>query len=249
VIDAGLVTTALAASLAGSLHCAGMCGPIVGLAALHPGPSAKGRRVRLHGTVGHALGRLVVYGAFGMVAGASGHLLDGLASTHGAMGVAARASGVGLVVAGLLGLLGWRTGAGGGLGPVARPLDRLRRAIVRRLEAGGPRAPLLAGIGLGVLSSLLPCGFLWAFVLAAAGTADPWGGALVMAAFWAGTVPVLSALGLGGDLVRRRLRGRLAAAVPALLVAVGVFILAVRVPTPSRGDDGGAPAPCHGHGG
>ncbi|MBE7450024.1 MAG: sulfite exporter TauE/SafE family protein [Kofleriaceae bacterium] len=51
-------------------------------------------------------------------------------------------------------------------------------------SAGGGGARARAAL-LGLLSAALPCGWLWAFVVVAAGTGSPVGGALVMTAFWA----------------------------------------------------------------
>ena len=52
------------------------------------------------------------------------------------------------------------------------------------------RPPVARALLLGLFSTLLPCGWLYAFAVLAAGTGGPWTGMLVMAAFWAGTVPV-----------------------------------------------------------
>ena len=245
-----LAGTALAASLAGSVHCAGMCGPIVGLAALHPGPGTGVRRAAVRGSAGHALGRMLAYVLYGAVAGAAGSTVEGLAVAQGLSGSVATLSGIGLVVAGLLGLAGRAGGATGAAPRREGRIAAIRKAIARRASAAALRRPLRAGIVLGGLSALLPCGFLWAFVAVAAGTADPVAGALVMAAFWAGTVPVLGLVGIGGGLVGLRLRARLAAAVPVILVAVGAFVLVYRAPA-SAGAAGGTdgPPPCHAHGG
>ena len=48
---------------------------------------------------------------------------------------------------------------------------------------------------LGLLNGLLPCGLVYFFAIAAASTADPLYGALVMAVFGLSTIPALFSLG------------------------------------------------------
>jgi hypothetical protein len=89
--------------------------------------------------------------------------------------------------------------------------------------------PLPRAAVIGLSTTLLPCGWLYAFVVAGGATADPWTGALTMILFWAGTLPVLVALGIGVQ----RLAGVLAPRLPVItaiaLVLVGLFTLFARV--------------------
>jgi len=81
---------------------------------------------------------------------------------------------------------------------------------------------------IGVLTGLLPCGWLWAFVVSAAGTAHPATGAMVMAVFWLGTVPAMTGvLALGGALVDR-IRRRMPVISACVLIVLGVSTLASR---------------------
>src|SRR3954469_11433477 len=59
--------TILGSSLAGSLHCVAMCGPLVGLSA---------SKQSLSLALVHALGRLTTYAALGALAGAVGGAVD-----------------------------------------------------------------------------------------------------------------------------------------------------------------------------
>jgi hypothetical protein len=74
----------------------------------------------------------------------------------------------------------------------------------------------------------LPCGWLWAFVVAAAGTASPWTGAAVMAVFWLGTVPAMTGVLAFGGPVIDRVRRRLPAISAGVLIVLGLATLAVR---------------------
>jgi sulfite exporter TauE/SafE len=74
-------------------------------------------------------------------------------------------------------------------------------------------------LGVGLLSGLLPCGWLWGFLALAASRGAVFEGMAVMAAFWAGTVPILLAIGgIAGRLTARVKRW----ARPA--VATGLFL-------------------------
>jgi sulfite exporter TauE/SafE len=195
----------LAASLAGSVHCVAMCGPLAGM----------------HGrVVAHSLGRLVTYVALGAFAGGIGGAIDLAADLADVQRVAVVASGIVIVAWGFVHLgiaLGMvRTRASGG--------RAFRAGLVRiRSRRPGTRAWLA-----GVLTGLLPCGWLWAFVVAAAGTGAPIDGVAVMIAFWVGTVPAMvGALALLGPALGR-LRARMPVVTALALVALGLGTLAMR---------------------
>ena len=104
------------------------------------------------------------------------------------------------------------------------------------------RSPIVRALGTGLFSTLLPCGWLYAFVVTAAGTGSWALGAATMAAFWVGTLPILAVIGVGV----RRLAGPLRRYVPAVtalvLVAVGLMTVAGRLSVPAiAADDSGAP--------
>lgn len=219
----------IVASLLGSLHCAGMCG---GFAAVCGGA---GRGVS--GSLAYNTGRLVAYAALGALAGFLAGRFDAVA--EGLLGVqraatavlvaalvlmALRELGVGKRSAGLVGIDD--PAASRRAGPVAR----LRAAVARLLRRPGPGAALAVGL----LSAVLPCGWLWAFVAVAGTTADPLSGAGVMGAFWLGTLPALVAVGgvarLAGDRLRRHARPLMAL---ALLLAAGVAV-AGKLPSPEK---------------
>jgi hypothetical protein len=105
-------------------------------------------------------------------------------------------------------------------------LQRRLGAVVRRL-AGRPLAVRSAALGL--VTTLLPCGWLWAFVVTAAGTGRPLTGALVMVTFWAGTLPMLTALGLAVQRAAGPLRRRLPTVSGAVMIALGLLALAGRM--------------------
>lgn len=212
-----LLGAVILASLAGSTHCLGMCGAFVTLAVAAPDarPVSPWRL-----QAAYHLGRLATYTAVGALAGALGTGLDTGATLLGVQNLAITisASLVALFALSKLAVLsGFRV-------PGFRP-PAAWTGLVEKLHrvAWGMRPTPRAG-AIGLLTTLLPCGWLYAFVAVALGAGSPARAALVMAAFWVGTVPVLAALGAG---VRRFAR------VPGLNlpVATTVVLLVASVAT------------------
>ncbi|MEM6568836.1 MAG: sulfite exporter TauE/SafE family protein [Planctomycetota bacterium] len=213
------------ASLLGSLHCAGMCGPLVAFV-VGP-PAAEGGRgagqVRLQAA--YHLSRGFGYVALGLAAGAAGRLADVAGVLAGLQPLAAALAGATLAAAGLVMLLGHfgrRIPEIGLPGPLARALRGLQQRAFRL-------PPTARAFAIGATTTLLPCGWLYAFAVAAAGTGQPALGALVMAAFWLGTFPVLSALGAGVRRLSGALGARLRPVASLVLIAAGVVTLSGRV--------------------
>jgi uncharacterized protein len=205
-----LLATILVTSLAGSLHCLAMCGPLVGLVGEHS--------LRL--AVVHALGRLLTYVVLGAIAG----LVGGAVNLAGRLGQVQHAA---TILAGAI-IVGWgvRTIA------IARSWWTPRRAegaaFARGLVRLRGRRPAARAWIAGALTGLVPCGWLWAFVVSAAGTGSVFVGAAVMAAFWLGTVPAMTGLlTLAGPIVDR-LRARMPVVTATALIALGLGTLAMR---------------------
>lgn len=216
-----LWSTVFIASLLGSTHCAGMCGGLVAFysgADRRAGAPAGPSHIAYHGA------RLVLYALLGALAGVAGGLVDDLGSWVGLQRAALAFAGLVLIAYGARGLLLAR-------GITLRPLPgtQLLSALVRRSSAGlAARGPLARASLLGALTGLLPCGWLYAFVATAVGAGGALGGALVMAVFWLGTLPVLVALGVGVRLAVGRFAARLPAFVAVLLIVSGVWTVATR---------------------
>ena len=217
----------LGASLVGSLHCAGMCGGLM-LAAVADGGKVGARR-------GHGRGHMRAQGAYHLARGVSYAALGALAAGVGALvdlagllaGVASAAAwGAAFVLLVLLVGSMW-PGLRAGLG--RSRIGLAMGARVRAVQVRALRAPReLRGLALGSLSSLMPCGWLYAFAVVAAGTARPLAGAAVMLAFWIGTVPILSALGFGAQRALGPLLRRVPAWTPVLALLIAFAALSGR---------------------
>jgi uncharacterized protein len=217
-----LCLTVLAFSLAGSWHCAGMCGAFVAFAIGAGDPSVTMSRRKLLGL--YQIGRLATYVMLGVIAGALGSGLDLGGRQLGVQQTAAMAAGTLMVGFGIFTLLRIFGARVKGLAVPA--------VFTKVVTAGHGRAmrysPPVRALATGLLTTLLPCGFLWAFVILAAGTGAALAGAAVMGTFWVGTLPVMSLVGVG----IRRLSAPLAAKLPALtasaIIVVGMYTIVVR---------------------
>ncbi len=221
MIDFALLGTVLGASVLGSLHCAGMCGPLAAVASAPERTHLRvvdGRRSAPKSAIHYNLGRLGSYVVLGLIAGGAGALIDLGGAMLGVQGIAIVLASVTLFVMGIHGIWQWSMGKSTSVGPatwVANWAVRLR---------GRRSFPAM----LGGLTGLMPCGWLWAYVVVAAGTGSLAGGASVMATFWLGTVPALAIVGVALGKLGRRAGAHLRWAVPVLMLVAGGLTLATR---------------------
>jgi len=219
-----LLTTVVLASLIGSLHCAGMCG---GLVAFYSGSDGSRGRKQLASHGAYNGGRLAAYLVLGAAAGSIGAAFDLAGSLAGVQRSAAIIAGVFMVTWGVLALLRLR-----GVRLFSHRADRspVGGWIRRGLSLVGNRPPVIRALTVGLLTGLLPCGWLWAFLVTAAGTGSAIGGTLVMLVFWLGTIPILLATGLGAQVLAIPLRRHVPSVTAVLLVALGLFAILGRPP-------------------
>jgi sulfite exporter TauE/SafE len=214
-----LLLTVFATSLVGSLHCVGMCGPFV---AFYSGADGSSGVRRLLSHASYSGGRLLTYAIVGFAAGAVGAALDIAGSLAGFQRIAAVLAGATMVLWGVLALLQLR---GVRVFRHRGNDGRMARVLRRGFSLVSDKPPMARAAVVGVLSGLLPCGWLWAFVVTAAGTGGAAKGAAVMAAFWAGTIPALLAVGFGTQLVSAPLRRHVPAVTAILLVSLGLIAI------------------------
>lgn len=224
----GLVASVFMASVLGSTHCVGMCGAFLALAVQPAADGVSKLRGSSHAAMQGAYhgGRLVSYVTLGASAGAIGSVIDMGSSMAGVQRAALVLAGLTIAGFGVATLLQLR-----GVRVPRLPMPAAMRRVSVKLHERAMGLPPAARAGtIGLLSTLLPCGWLYAFVVVAGGSASLWVGAMIMAIFWAGTLPLLVAAGAGV----RALGGRLAARLPMLtalaMVLVGGLAIAGRMP-------------------
>ena len=216
-----LVLSVFVAALIGSVHCAGMCGSFACLAS--GGDASRGAGA-LRSTAAYNTGRLLSYMTLGAIAGTAGAGLDRIGAVAGLARPAAIVAGVLLILWGVASLLAT---FGVPLPALAVP-PALASRIARGVRAVQDRPPTVRALTLGVVTAALPCGWLYAFVATSAAAGSGLNGALVMAAFWTGTVPMMAAVGLGAQRLLGPARKHLPAFTAVVLVVLGSLTVAGR---------------------
>ncbi len=199
------LTTALGMGFIGSLHCAGMCGPIM---LILPFGALKGWR-RAAGIALYHFGRISIYAAMGLLL----HSFKSLFHPQWQQAVSITL-GCLMLLAGLHSFLAGRNS----LLPQA---GFVKRAATRFI--GSPSLPALAITG--ALNGMLPCGLVY-MALSVAATADTAAGAAIsMYAFGLGTLPMLLSI----IILKRKLRFLRSASlrhyVPVALFAISGLLL------------------------
>ncbi len=226
-----LLGSVVLASLLGSLHCIGMCG---GFVAFYAGSDPSQGWQRSFSHIAYNGGRLVTYTLLGFIVGWAGSMVDFAGTAAGMQHITAIIAGSLMVIWGL-GMLSQQQGWS--LLHIQLP-PAFRQKIMQWQRKIRDKPPIGRAWFLGLLSTLLPCGWLYAFVVTAAATASPLKGTLVMAAFWVGTVPALLGLGLGIHTVSIRVRRIFPWISATAIILIGISTLWHRsqllVPIPSH---------------
>ena len=206
--------------LTGSLHCLGMCGPLVLAYSLNlDAPTASGRRIVSTGTIHHLafhMGRVTTYG----VLGATLALIVGMAGFvpyfKGARSILTLTAGLAMFFLGIV-------------------LLRIPRFKLFSLSLSGPNLHTFRLINsrsigskyiLGISVGFLPCMLPWAMLMKASAAQNVFHGFLTMVFFGLGTVPILFFTGFFASLMSYRLRllGERLAAVSVIIMG-GMLIV------------------------
>ncbi len=218
--------------LAGSLHCVGMCGPL--LLGFSSVLDADRKRPHLDFAYYHA-GRLWTYGLLGLIVGFAGAGLREGAIDLGwqrplAIGVSLLVIGSGAAALGLIPGLRFELSSPGTCLKPLKPGSWLATFLHEPRRSGR--------LLLGAVMGLLPCGMVYTVLLIAATLPNPLYSALGMICFGVGTLPALSAVVFAGRLVPHRLRAAGTRLAAALLVGIGLFMLARSLLVPMAGHGG-----------
>ena len=203
------------AGLLGSSHCVGMCGGFAILLGMHASDKLKNFTIQLQ----YSLGRIFTYSFLGAIAGVSGQRIDLTTNTWiNVSAILCAVAGLFLIYQGLLAL---------GI--------RIRRKTAETTNGPCLLSPILANFLrserrgstflAGVLTGFLPCGLVYAFLTLAVASKDLMWGTAVMAVFGAGTVPIMVATGVGGNLLSLLARQRLLRLAAWSVVLTGVLTL------------------------
>jgi hypothetical protein len=207
--------------LLGSVHCAGMCGGIVGALsvaptvgrtiAIRPAPAA---RAPLANVLAYNAGRIGSYMAAGALAGGIAQGAQALARLPALQAGAYWAANLMLAALGLYLMDAWH-----GLARLEQGGQVVWRGVRPLLAKVGPLDGPARMFMAGGLWGWLPCGMVYSVLVTALLSGSAIQGALVMLAFGLGTLPMLLGLGLVGA----RVRGWLAR--PRVRLACGIVVL------------------------
>jgi sulfite exporter TauE/SafE len=206
-----LLAVSAALTLASSVHCAGMCGPLVLLSA--PAPS---RAARLLASLLLHAGKAATYLFLGAAAGLCGQLLARNPRLSWTASILPFAAAGAIALAGLS-LLGVRVSRGGPSGGAA---SLWLRIVGPLLKERPPGTPLFLGMAMG----LLPCPLVTAAVVSALASGTPLRGVTVMAGLALGTSPALGIVAALGKTGEAPARGALAKLAGILLIAASLAL-------------------------
>ncbi len=166
--------TAILMGLAGGLHCAGMCGPLV-LAVTARNPFIQTKLV-------YTLGRILTYGILGAVAGLAGSFIQITTYQNGlafALGGVLLLTGFGVISGIKIPLItGW----------IIRFSSWLKHAFGKTMQHTGNSAVFL----LGMLNGLLPCGLTYLAMSYCLTLNHFTEGVIFMIVFGLGTIPLMT---------------------------------------------------------
>lgn len=196
---------ALLIGFAGSLHCVGMCGPL--MLAMIPGQGAWAYWLQYQGS------RILAYGLMGLFLGSLG---QGFAF----LGLQKIMS----IMAGVI-LFGMALQATRGLNLKLAWLDQFQARLYQRFKSLLPISKAPSPFLLGLMNGFLPCGLSYGALAGAWATAGAVQGFLFMVLFGLGTLPLLVLLQFSGHDLRRRLRGHWSFLQVILLLSAGLLLL------------------------
>ncbi len=211
MISVQILSSALLLGIAGSLHCAGMCGPLILAMPFHTTGGSGGLR---HLLVYHT-GRILLYASLGVLIGLAGKgiaiagIQKGLSLTAGffLIAMAFMMWRFEFLVASIPGFSGY-TGA-------------VQRMIGRAMGKKG----YMTTLSLGALNGLLPCGLVYGALAGAISTMEAAAGGLFMLLFGAGTLPMLLTVSLLGNKAGNKIRRKLGAVQPVLMIIAGSLLV------------------------
>lgn len=198
--------TAFILGFAGSLHCVGMCGPIV--LAL-PGSADKSRVHFWFGRLLYNGGRLITYILLGLLFGAVGQII----SLAGFQSVLSIALGTIIILSLFL--------------PLNKVLTTFSHSPLWKKTLGRlfVKKSFTALMGIGILNGFLPCGLVYTALAGAVASGDSLYGASFMALFGLGTLPALLVLAQIAKISRPNWQNLIKRTLPAMAFILGILLI------------------------
>ncbi|GGZ74904.1 hypothetical protein GCM10007161_02190 [Ignatzschineria indica] len=189
MIDITLLAAVFLVGLNGSLHCVGMCGPIVGILGMNTDANTHSKRI---GTaICYNLGRISTYVILGFVA----MLLSVAMQDLKPLQIVIRYFSGMIMLFVALQLIGFPQY----LAFIEKPLNKLSRPISQLTRKFFPIKTLKGAYVAGLAWGLLPCGMVYMAFAMSLGVENVLAAPLVMLFFGLGTLPMMLTLSVSGN--------------------------------------------------
>ncbi len=207
-----IIITALTIGIAGSLHCVGMCGPIVlSLPMVQP----NGNRRLNFGTLNYFLGKTFAYGVMGLLFGLLGQQIV-MAGFQRSLSI-----GIGILML-LFALFAIFKPAVLHHNPLSLFMGRqLSPVMGKLLRTPGQFSTLV----IGFLNGFLPCGLVYIALGAAVAIGNSWYAALFMILFGIATIPGLLLLALFNNKLNAAYRSKMRRVLPWFTAIIAVLLI------------------------
>lgn len=197
--------------IASSLHCVGMCGPIAFSLGLNP-------ENKLDFTVRnltYQFGRVTTYTVLGILPGVIGYGFS-FAGLQNPLSIFA---GIMMI---LMAVLPKNLGAGNlGMKPLSQLMYKIKTGLGKFLRRKNYSSLYI----IGLLNGLLPCGAVYAALTGSAAMGSIGGGMFFMFLFGVGTIPLMFASVLAGNIMSLRLRQTILKFLPYLMIMLGILFI------------------------
>ncbi len=230
-----MLWSAFVIGFVGSLHCIGMCGPIILAMPVHTGEPLE----RIVRSIIYHAGRATTYAILGSLIGLAG----------GAFFIFGHQQTISIVIGAVIILVALMPKAMTKIDPTVW-LGRLNIKIYSRLAGWFKGRSLGSTIVMGMLNGILPCGLVYVALAGALASGDLMDSAIYMLVFGLGTFPALLLVHLTGDMLSIGIRNKLLKLMPAVYVLLGLLFilrgldLGIPFLSPEFGNDG-SNVECH----
>lgn len=201
-----LLSTAIVIGLAGSVHCVGMCGPI--MLALPFENSTWFSRIKSNGV--YFLGKSITYAVLGFVIG----LMGSAVFPKGWQQWVSIGTGV------LILMMTWMPKLF-----KSNKSNVFNDKVIVSMQLWMKKRGTIAEFVLGFLNGLLPCGLVYMALAASITAGGAWQSALFMFVFGWGTVPLLFLIGISKQSLNFKFRAKLNKAIPYVTTILAILFI------------------------
>ena len=206
-----MLWTALVLGLAGSFHCFGMCGPIAFVLPVNRTTKTKA----IFQIILYNLGRLLSYSLIGFLFGLIGKGLY-LAGFQQRLSIL---MGVLMILFIIIPIHVFNKFN------FSKPLYKFISKVKGKLGFYLTKKSNKALFSIGFFNGFLPCGLVYMALIGSISTGNAFQGAVYMALFGVGTIPMMSAAVLLGNFVNLSLRTKVQKIIPVFVVVIGLLFI------------------------